>query len=139
MTHRRVIDPRITWITGERHAGPNELIGVLEVRVDGSCRAAIAERVEVDGRCHIRLARTAWGSKDAIETRWWSMVLDAHGAYTIRNGSCGDTITKADVPRVIAALESLRLASPRTMLALDDAPAMFPWRTEESTSMTLPQ
>src|ERR1043166_5454106 len=55
-----VIDPRITVITGERHAGPNELIGVLELRADGSCRAAVAERVEVDGRCHIRLAREAW-------------------------------------------------------------------------------
>lgn len=124
-----MLDPRITWITGERQAGPNELIGVLEVRGDGSARAAIAERVEVDGRCHIRLARTAWQSKDALETRWWSMVLDETGkAFTIRNGSCGDKLTAGDVPRVVAALESLRLASPRTMLALDDAPAVFPWR-----------
>ena len=127
--HRPVIDPRITWITGERHAGPNEWIGVLEVRADGTCRAAIAERVEVDGRCHIRLARQAWQSKDAIETRWWSLVLDPNGkAYTVRNGSCGDALTTADVPRVTAALVSLRLASPGTMLALDDAPAIFPWR-----------
>ena len=54
--HILVIEPRITVVTGERRAGPNELIGVLEVRADGSCRAAVAERVEVDGRCHIRLA-----------------------------------------------------------------------------------
>ena len=127
---RPVIDPRITLITGDRHEGPNELIGVLEVRSDGSCRVAIAERVEVDGRCHIRLARTAWESKDALETRWWSLVLDRDGkAYTVRNGSCGDALTTSDVPRIVAALESLRLASPKTMLALDDAPAVFPWRT----------
>ncbi len=126
----RVIDPRITLITGPRHAGPNELIGVLEVRIDGSCRAAIAERVEVDGRCHIRLAREAWQGKDSLDTKWWSMVLDGHGkANTIRNGSCGDSLTKADVPRVIAALESLRLATTSTMLALDDAPAVLPWHT----------
>ena len=129
MARRPVIDPRITLVTGDRHEGPNELIGVLEVRADGTCRAAIAERVEVDGRCHVRLARTAWQSKDALETRWWSMVLDREGrAYTIRNGSCGDALTTADVPRVVTALESLRLASPKTMLALDDAPAIFPWR-----------
>ena len=128
---RPIIDPRITLITGPRHAGPNELIGVLEVRADGTCRAAIAERVEVDGRCHIRLARQAWNGKDAIDTRWWSMVLDGQGkANTIRNGSCGDSLTKADVPRVMAALESLRLATSSTMLALDDAPAILPWRTD---------
>jgi hypothetical protein len=125
-----VIDPRITWVTGERHDGPNELIGVLEVRSDGSCRAAIAERVEVDGRCHIRLARTAWQSKDALETRWWSLVLDRDGkAFTVRNGSCGDALLSSDVPRIMHALESLRFASPRTMIALDDAPAVFPWMT----------
>ncbi|HEV7557447.1 MAG TPA: hypothetical protein VGO00_18410 [Kofleriaceae bacterium] len=124
-----VLDPRITWVTGERHAGPNELIGVLELRADDSCRAAIAERVEVDGRCHIRLARTAWANKDSLDTRWWSIVLDASGkAFTIRNGSCGDSLTTADVPRVVRALESLRLAAPTTMLALDDASAVFPWR-----------
>jgi hypothetical protein len=33
---KAVIDPRITVVTGERRAGPNELIGVLEVRADGS-------------------------------------------------------------------------------------------------------
>ena len=130
MSRRPVIDPRITFITGERHEGPNELIGVLEVRADGSARVAIAERVEVDGRCHFRLARTAWQSKDAIETRWWSLFLDPKGkAYTVRNGSCGDALTTADVPRIMQALESLRLASPLTMIALDDAPAVFPWKT----------
>lgn len=125
-----VIDPRITLVTGERRDAPNELIGVLEVRADGSCRAAIAERVEVDGRCHIRLARTAWPEgKDALETRWWSMVLDGRGkAQTIRTGSCGDACTKANVPRIVQALEALRLWSPLTMIALDDAPAVFPWR-----------
>jgi len=128
-TRRPVLDPRVTWVSGERRQGPNELIGVLEVRGDGSCRAALAERVEVDGRCHIRLARTAWNGKDALETRWWSMVLDGDGkAFTVRNGSCGDTLATADVPRIVAALESLRFASPRTMIAVDDGPAVFPWR-----------
>ena len=126
-----VLDPRITWVSGERRAGPNELIGVLEVRADGSCRAALAERVEVDGRCHIRLARTAWSGKDALDTRWWSLVLDRHGkAFTVRNGSCGDALTTADLPRIVSALESLRFASPMTMIALDDASAVFPWRVE---------
>jgi hypothetical protein len=124
-------DPRITLITGDRRDGPNELIGVLEVRVDGSCRAAIAERVEVDGRSHIRLARTAWKSgKDALETRWWSMVMDqrAGKAFVIRNGSCGDRCTAADVPRIVAALESLGLHAPTTMIALDDGLPVFPWK-----------
>jgi hypothetical protein len=132
MARRSVIDPRVTFVSGEVQHGPNELIGVLEVREDGTARVAIAERVRVDGRCHIRLARTAWDSKDAITTRWWSLVLDANGkAYTVRNGSCGDSLTTAEVPRIVAALESLRLASPGTMLALDDACAIFPWRTAE--------
>jgi hypothetical protein len=57
------------------------------------------------------------------------MVLDGSGkAYTIRNGSCGDSVTTADVPRIMRALEALRLAAPTTMIALDDAPAVFPWR-----------
>src|SRR5688500_6910852 len=98
-----VTDPRFTFVTGDRQAGPNELIGVLEVRADGTCRVAIAERVEVDGRCHIRLARTAWSSKDTLETKWWSLVLDHEGkAYTFRNGSCGDALRLADVPRIVA-------------------------------------
>lgn len=70
-----VLDRRITLVHGDRYAGPNELIGVLEVRADGNRRAAIAERARVDGRCHIRLARQAWTGKDALETRWWSMAL----------------------------------------------------------------
>lgn len=123
------MDPRITLVTGERQDAPNELIGVLEVRPDGSCRVAIAERVEVDGRCHIRLARTAWQSKDALETRWWSLVLGLDGkAYTVRNGSCGDALLTEDVPRIVKALESLRLSSPLTMIAVDDGPAVLPWR-----------
>lgn len=132
-TRKPVLDPRVTWVSGERRAGPNELIGVLEVRDDGHCRAALAQRVEVDGRCHIRLARTAWGGKDALETRWWSMVLDGQGkAHTIRNGSCGDAVLRADVPRIVSALESLRFASPRTMIAVDDGPAVFPWRPPDA-------
>lgn len=36
-------DASVTWIRSPtRHAGPDELIGVLEVRADGSARAAIA-------------------------------------------------------------------------------------------------
>ncbi len=125
---RATIDPRITLVCGDQYEGPNELIGVLEVRADGSCRAAIAERARVDGRCHIRLARQAWTGKDALETRWWSMVLDGEAkAYTIRTGSCGDRVTRHDVPRIMRALEELRLASPRTMIALDDGPAILPW------------
>jgi hypothetical protein len=36
---------------------------------DGHCRAVFAERAEIDGRCHVRLARSAWGPKDERETR----------------------------------------------------------------------
>jgi hypothetical protein len=108
---------------------------VLEVRADGSCRAALAQRVEVDGRCHIRLARTAWQSKDALETRWWSLVFDREGkAFTVRNGSCGDALLAADVPRIVHALESLRFASSRTMIAVDDGPAVFPWMASQKRS-----
>lgn len=122
------MDPRITRITGEHHDGPSQLIAVLELREDDSCRLAIADRVEVDGRCHIRLARTAWNGKDALTTRWWSLVLHDGKALIVRNGSCGDRVTTADVPRIVAALESLELAAPTTMIAVDDLPATFPWR-----------
>jgi hypothetical protein len=92
-------------------------------------RAAIAERSEIEGRSHIRLARTAWRGKDALETRWWSLVIGRDGkAFTVRNGSCGDALTAADVPRIVAALESLALESEETMIAIDDALPVFPWR-----------
>ena len=124
-----MLDPRITLITGDRHEGPNELIGVLELREDGACRLAIAERVEVDGRCHIRLARAAWHGKDALSTKWWSVVLDREGkAHVVRNGSCGDSLSTKDVPRIVEALESLRIATRSTMIACDDGPAVLPWR-----------
>ena len=114
-------DPRITWETGVRRAGPNETIGVLELAADGSCRAVFSQRVEVDGRCHVLLARKAWGGKDALETRWWSLVLDRElKVATIRNGSCGDAVTTADVPRIIRALTELDLITDRTMIAVDD-------------------
>jgi hypothetical protein len=123
------VDPRITRITGAYHDGPSQLIAVLELRADNTCRLAIADRVEVDGRCHIRLARTAWNGKDARDTRWWSVVFDPNNkALIIRNGSCGDPVTLADVPRIVAAIESLDLAAPHTMIAIDDHPAAFPWR-----------
>jgi hypothetical protein len=79
--------PRVTWVTGPAREGPRELIGVLEVREDGAARAVLAQRVEVDGRCHVLLARRAWGGKDALETRWWSLVMRPDGrAATVRNG-----------------------------------------------------
>jgi hypothetical protein len=117
---QRVADARITWETGERQAGPNETIGVLELASDGRCRVVLAERVEVDGRCHVLLARKAWGGKDALETRWWSLVIDKDlKVATVRNGSCGDAVTKADVPRIIQALTELDLISNHTMIAVD--------------------
>src|SRR2546423_14969943 len=122
-------DARIVWVRGERRSGPMELIGVLEVRADGTSGAALAERTEIDGRCHIRLARQAWDRKDALETRWWSLVLDEnHKAFTVRNGSCGDPVTAADVPRIIKALEDLDLVGPETMIALDKGIPVFPRR-----------
>lgn len=33
----------------------------------------------------------------------------------------------ADVPRIMRALEDLGLASPRTMIAVDDGRAVLPW------------
>ena len=122
MFGRLVSDARITWERGERRQGPTETIGVLEVQADGSCRAVFAERVEVDGRCHVLLARKAWGGKIALDTRWWSLVLDDnHKVETIRNGSCGDRLTRSDVPRIIRALTELELITDDTQIATDDA------------------
>src|SRR5262249_31437925 len=119
--------PGITWMRGEERPGPRQTIGVLELRDDGTARAVFAERTQVDGRCHVLLARQAWGGKDAAATRWWSLVLDAdHRGNTIRNGSCGDPLTTADVPRIIHALEQLGLISEETMIAVDDGPSVFP-------------
>jgi len=88
-----------------------------------------AERVEVDGRCHILLARQAWEGKDALDTRWWSLVLDGDNkVFTIRNGSCGDAVLRADVPRIVRALEELELMTADTMIAVDDGPPVLPRR-----------
>jgi hypothetical protein len=129
-----VADPRITWERGERRAGPNETIGVLELRADGACRAVFAERVEVDGRCHILLARKAWGGKDALDTRWWSLVLDRQlKVETIRNGSCGDKVTTADIPRIMRALTELGLISDNTMIAVDGGGSVIVGRMPPGT------
>src|SRR5262245_58639653 len=111
-TGRSAADDRITWFRGKLRAGPRQTIGVLEVRAGGGCRAVFAERAEIDARCHIRLARLAWGPKTSLETRWWSLVLDEdQRVHTVRNGSCGDALQTADVPRVMQALENLCLAN----------------------------
>lgn len=120
-------DGRITWVRGEEREGPRQTIGVLEMRGDGSCRAAFAERTQVDGRCHVLLARQAWGGKDSLETRWWSLVLDRnHKVDTIRNGSCGDPLLTRDVPAIVRALEEMDLLTEHTMVAVDDGPSVFP-------------
>ncbi len=122
-------DGRITWVHGPKRAGPMQVIGVLELKADGSCRVVCAERVEVDGRCHILLARKAWGGKDALDTRWWSLVLDDnHKVFTIRNGSCGDALLKTDVPRILLALEELDLMCDDTMIAVDNGLPVLPRR-----------
>jgi hypothetical protein len=124
MTHH---DARITWIHGDERRGPRQTIGVLEMRPDGAFRAAFAERTQVDGRCHVLLARQAWGGKDSLETRWWSLVLDrALKVDTIRNGSCSDPLLTADVPRIVRALEDLDLLTEHTMVAVDDGRSVFP-------------
>jgi len=120
-------ESRITWVRGDERPGPRQTIGVLELRIDGACRAVFAERTQVDGRCHVLLARQAWGGKDALETRWWSLVLDSNlKVDTIRNGSCGDFIRTEDVPRITASLEDLNLLTEHTMIAVDDGPPAFP-------------
>ena len=125
------MDPRISWERGERREGPNETIGVLELAADGRCRAVFAERVEVDGRCHVLLARKAWGGKDAIETRWWSLALDPDlKVATLRNGSCGDPVTKADLPRIIRALTDLDLITEHTMIAVDEGGSVIVGRMD---------
>lgn len=122
-------DDRIQWVRGPLHAGPMETIGVLELRANGSCRAVFAERAEVDGRCHILLARQVWEGKDALDTRWWSLVLDGDNkVFTIRNGSCGDAVLRSDVPRIARALEELDLLTEQTMIAVDDGPPVLPRR-----------
>jgi hypothetical protein len=120
-------DPRITWVTGDERPGPRQRIGVLELKPDGACRAVFAERTQVDGRCHVLLARGAWGGKESLETRRWSIVLDRHDRVdTIRNGSLGDPLLTADVPRIVAALEALDLMAEHTMIAVDDGRSVFP-------------
>jgi hypothetical protein len=122
-------DPRIVWVRGPRQAAPNETIGVLELKADGTCRAVFAERAEVDGRCHIRLARQVWEGKDSLDTRWWSLVLDGdYKVYTIRNGSCGDALLKTDVARIVRALDELDLITSDTMVAIDDGLPVLPRR-----------
>ena len=129
------MDGRITWVRGPKRAGPMQMIGVLELRADGSCRVVCAERVEVDGRCHILLARQAWEGKDSLDTRWWSLVLDEnHKVFTIRNGSCGDALLKADVPRIIRALEDLDLMTDDTMIAVDNGLPVIPRRQTPTVS-----
>jgi hypothetical protein len=124
---RSPTDPRITWYRGRLRASPRQTIGVLELRGDDTCRVVFAERAEVDGHVHIQLARRAWGPKDALDTRGWSLVLDSKGRVsTVRTGSCGDPLNTADVPRVVRALEDLGLLDEDTMFALDDGPAVFP-------------
>lgn len=118
---------KITWVRGDERPGPQQLIGVLELRSDNTCRAVFAERTQVDGRCHVLLARQAWGGKDSLDTRWWSLVLDDNlKVHTIRNGSCGDALLTEDVPRIVCALEELKLITTETMIAVDDGPAVFP-------------
>ena len=81
----------------------------------------------MDGRCHVLLARRAWGGKDPVETRWWSLVLDrSYKVVTIRNGSCGDPITSQDVPGIIRAFGELDVLTSETMIAVDDGPSVFP-------------
>jgi len=120
-------DGRITWVRGDERPGPRQVIGVLELRGDDTCRAVFAERTLVFGRGHVLLARGAWGGKDLCDTRWWSLVLDDDlKVHTIRNGSCGDALFAQDVPRIVRALEELNLLTSETMIAVDDGPAVFP-------------
>jgi hypothetical protein len=121
-------DGRITWVEGDERPGPRQVIGVLEVQADGSSRAVFAERTQVDGRCHVLLARQAWGGKDSLDARRWSIVLDrkSHKVHTIRNGSCGDPLLTQDVPRIVAALEEMDLIAEQTMIAVDDGRSVFP-------------
>jgi hypothetical protein len=121
------VSSRITWARGDERPGPRQVIGVLELRSDDTCRAVFAERTQVDGRCHVLLARHTWGGKDTLDTRWWSLVLDEHlKVHTIRNGSCGDPLLARDVPRIVRALEELDLLTTETMIAVDDGPSVFP-------------
>lgn len=113
-------------MSGAFRLGPQQLIGVLEVKANGHSRAVFAERAEVDGRSHIRLARTVWQGKDSLETRWWSLILDAtHKVHTVRNGSCGDPLLKADVPRIRRALEELELLGEEAMIVVEDGPMVL--------------
>jgi hypothetical protein len=118
---------RVTWFQGDERPGPRQVIGVLELSSDRPCRVVMAERTQVDGRCHVLLARQAWGGKDTLDTRWWSLVLDKNlKVNTIRNGSCGDRILTEDVPRIVCALKELDLLTTDTMIAVDDGPPAFP-------------
>lgn len=123
------MDHRVSWYKGKRQPGPRERLGVLEVRGDGIPRAVLADRAEVEGRAHIRLAREAWGPKDSLDTRWWSLVMGPDlKALTVRTGSCGDPLTREDVPRIVRALTDLGLLGEQTMIHVDDGPAVLATR-----------
>lgn len=50
------------------------------------------------------MRRTKTDSGDALDTRWWSLVIDENlKVNTIRNGSCGDPLLARDVPRIVRA------------------------------------
>jgi hypothetical protein len=58
-----VTDGRISWFRGKlQHGVPRQIIGVLELRADDCCRGIFAGRAEIDGRRHIRLARSSKGT-----------------------------------------------------------------------------
>ena len=84
-------DGRITWITGDERPGPRQTIGVLEMKADGSCRAAFAERTQVDGRCHVLLARQAWGPCH-IDWSWPRFDFRVGGEETGRGGPAGGPV-----------------------------------------------
>ena len=66
------------------------------------------------------------GSPGNTAIGWWSLVLDRQcKVSTIRNGSCGDALTTADVPRIIRALTELDLLTNDTMIAVDDGRAVI--------------
>jgi hypothetical protein len=62
---------------------------------------------------------------------------------TIRNGSCGDVLTRSDVPRIIKALTELDLITGETTIACDDGPPVImrlfkPTPTPPPTPMPTP-
>jgi hypothetical protein len=127
---QRRIRTRASRGTGERYAPVrNRSSAWLEIDDGGGCRAVFAERAEIDARCHIRLARLAWGPKTSRDTLVELGARRGSEGPHRRNGSCGDGQNRGRRPADHAGARGFGLANEDVVLAVDDGPSVLPWHT----------